>query len=358
MRKILFSGLLLVYAATASAQLMPADTFISHFAARNNFNGTILIENKGRTVYRKSFGKASFELNVPNTPETKYRIASITKAFTSTLILQLAEQNKIGLDQPFGKYLKGYKGSAGSKVTVRQLLNMTSGMRNMDEGTTMESVLAKGLPQYQAPATVDQMVAKYCSDTLVTTPGKQFDYNNADFILLGNIVETLTGQSFEQALNMRILKPLGMTATGVQSQDKLIPGLASTYFMRPDLKQLVPDLPVYWQDWYGSGCMYSTADDLKRFFDALFGGRLLKPETLQQFFVSGFGEYGLAVWVYKDYEINHKMYTIVKRPGQIMGAQAMIFYVLETDQIIIILCNTGTVSLDDFAADIAKQIVK
>lgn len=358
MKKIFTCFSLLLSAIVAQAQVIPADTFIRSFAKRNNVNGTILIENQGTTILRKSFGLANFELNVPNTPDTRYRVASITKAFTSTMILQLYEQGKLDIDQPFGNYLKDYKGLAGSKVTVRELLNMTSGLRNMDEGTTLESVLNKGLPQYQMPCTVDQMVTKYCSDTLVTTPGKQFDYNNADFILLGKIIETQTGQSFEQILQDRILKPLKMQNTGVQSQDKLISGLASTYFMRPDLKQLVPDLPVYWQDWYGSGAMYSTVDDLKKFCDALFGGKLLKPETLKQFFVSGLGEYGLGIWVYKDYEINHKMYTIVKRPGQIMGAQAMIFHILETNQTIIILCNTGTVNLDDFAADIAKQVVK
>jgi len=359
MRKLL---LVVVYSCLAGvvahAQQNKVDTFITHFAVRNNVNGTILIEKENKVIFRKSFGKANFELDVPNTPQTKYRIASITKAFTTTLILQLAEQGKIDLDQPFGLYLEDYKGPAGGKVSVRQLLNMTSGMRNMDEGTTLESVLSKGLPQYQAPSTMDQMIVRYCNDTLVTAPGKQFDYNNADFILLGKIVETLTGETFEQALNERILKPLAMANTGVQSQDKMVTGLASTYFMRPDLKKLVPDLPVYWQDWYGSGNMYSTVDDLKKFFDALLGDKLLKPETLKQFFVSGLDEYGLGVWVYKDYEINKKMFTIVKRPGSIIVAQAMLFHILENNSTIIILSNTGTVSLDELAAKIAKRVIR
>jgi CubicO group peptidase (beta-lactamase class C family) len=358
MKKIFFTCFCLAYIFRVYAQVHPIDTFISHFASRNNFNGTILIENQGKTIYRKSFGWASLEWQVPNSPETRYRVASITKAFTSTLILQLYEQGKIDLDKPFGTYLKNYQGPAGSKVTIRQLLHMTSGMHNMDEGTTLESVLQKGLPQYQAPRTVEQMIAQYGTDTLVNTPGKQFDYNNMDFILLGRIVEELTGQSFAQALHKNILEPLKMYNTGIQSQDTLIPKLASTYFMRPDLKRLVPDLPVYWQDWYASGNMYATADDLKLFCNALFGGKLLNPQTLKEFFVSGPGEYGLGVWVYKDYNIHHKMYTIIKRPGQIMGAQSMLFHILETNQSIIILSNTGTVSLDDFAAALANWVVK
>jgi hypothetical protein len=104
--------------------------------------------------------------------------------------------------------------------------------------------------------------------------------------------------------------------------------------------------------------MYSTVDDIATFAAALFSGKLLRPDILKQMFTSGHAEYGLGVWVYKNYEINGKMYTIVKRPGSIMGAQAMLFHVLENNSTIIILSNTGTVSLDDFAADIAKQVVK
>jgi hypothetical protein len=103
--------------------------------------------------------------------------------------------------------------------------------------------------------------------------------------------------------------------------------------------------------------MYSTAEDILKFSNALFGRRLLKQETLNLMFTSGIGEYGYAVWVHKDYEINRKMFTIIKRPGSIMGAQAMLYHILESGSTIIILSNTGTTSLDDFAAEIAKQII-
>ena len=127
--------------------------------------------------------------------------------------------------------------------------------------------------------------------------------------------------------------------------------------VRDDLKILANDLPVYWSNWYAAGAMYSTAGDILKFANALFNGKLLKQETLNQMFTSGLGEYGFGVWVYKDYKINDTMYTIVKRPGSIMGAQAMLFHVLEDGATIIILCNTGTVSLDDLAANIAEKLI-
>jgi D-alanyl-D-alanine carboxypeptidase len=289
----------------------------------------MLIEQKGKVTYKKSFGFADFPFRIPNTTDTKYKVASITKAFTSVLILQLYEQGKLDLSKPIIKYLPEYKGPAGNIVTIKQLLNMTSGIRNMDDGLTLEKALNNGMPQYQTPNTLDEMLTKYCSDTLVAQPGTVFDYNNADFIILGKIIEKITGKSYEDNLKEKIFQPLQINNSGMLSQEKIINKLANTYFYRDDLKILANDLPVYWSNWYGAGAMYSTAEDIMKFSNALFGKKLLKQETLNEMLTSGLGEYGYGVWVYKDYEINHKMYTIIKRPGSIMGAQAMLLHVLE-----------------------------
>lgn len=342
----------------ATAQTTKKADFIEAYAKKNNYNGTILIAKKSVPVYKKSFGLANLSLNVPNRPDTRYKIASITKAFTAVLTLQLAEQGKIDLEKTIGTYLPDYKGAGKDKVTVRQLLNMTTGIRNMDEnGSSMEAVLKNGLPQYQLPHSSQDMLDKFSSGDLVKDPGKEFDYNNADFIILGSIIEKLHGKSFEKVLKEKILNPYGLTNSGMLAQDTIIKGLANTYFYRDDLKRLVPDLPAYMENWGASGSMYSTVDDILKFSSALFGKKLLKEETLKQMFHSGLGEYGLGVWVYLDYNINGKMYTIVKRPGSIMGAQAMLFHVLEEDTTIILLSNTGTLSMDDFAARIAEKYV-
>ena len=354
-----FTILLLFTVAIAFAQPDKTAAFIDAYVKKSNFNGTILIAKKSHPVYKKSFGLADFSLNILNKPETRYKVASITKAFTSVLILQLVEQGNIDLEKPIITYLPEYKGAGGNKVTIRQLLNMTSGMRNMDEnGSSLEGVLKNGLPQYQLPNTSDQMLEKFCSMELVKEPGKEFDYNNADFIILGKIIEKLSGKSFERVLREKILVPLSLTNSGMLTQNTIINGLANTYFYRNDIKKLVPDLPAYIENWYASGAMYSTVDDILKFSNALFGGKLLKPETLKQMFSSGLGEYGLGVWVYLDYKINNKMYTIIKRPGSIMGAQAMLFHILEDDSTIIILSNTGTVNMDDFAAKLADKIME
>ncbi|MCC8424680.1 serine hydrolase [Mucilaginibacter sp. UR6-11] len=359
MKKLVLAFALFALCANVFAQSSETGKFIEAFTKKNNFNGTILIEQNSKTIYKKSFGFANLPFKVPTTTDTKYKVASITKAFTSVLILQLVEQGKIDLEKPITTYLPAYKGAGGIKVTIKQLLNMTSGMRNFDEnGASLDSVLRNGIPQYQLPFTSDQLLTKFCSYPLVKEPGKEFDYNNADFIILGKVIEKISGKSYEQNLQEKIFQPLQMASSGLLSQNKIIDKLADTYFYRGDLKALVNDLPVYMENWYAAGAIYSTADDILKFSNALFSGRLLKQETMNQMFTSGLGEYGLGVWVYLKYEINHKMFTIVKRPGSIMGAQAMLFHILEDGSTIIILSNTGTVSLDDFAADIARQIIK
>ncbi|POY36202.1 hypothetical protein C3K47_10610 [Solitalea longa] len=357
MKKLFWVFILLMHALLSSAQTPKVNSFIESFVSKNNFNGIVLVKQNGKTTYYQSFGFANLSFKIPNTIDTKFRVASITKAFTAVLVLQLSEEGSIDLNKTISAYLPDYKGAGKNKVTIKQLLNMTSGMRNMDAGVSLESALKNGIPQYQRPFTSDELLAKFCSDTLVTTPGKEFDYNNADFIILGKIIERVTGKGYEQYLKEKLLDPLQMLNTGMLSQEKIISKLADSYFYRDDLKSLSNDLPVYWENWYAAGSMYSTAGDILNFSDALFEGSLLKPETMKEMFCSGLGEYGYGVWVYKDYEIGQKKYTIIKRPGSIMGAQAMLFQILEANSTIIILTNTGNVSLDDFAADIAKQII-
>jgi CubicO group peptidase (beta-lactamase class C family) len=330
---------------------------IDSVAGSSNFSGTIIIENKSKVTYQKSFGFANIPFKVPNTLETRYKIASITKLFTSVLIMQLAEQGKIDVTKHIIDYLPDYKGEGGDKVTIHQLLNHTSGMPNIDTVKSMESALKNGIPVYQQPCTTDELLSRYCSDKLVHEPGKVFDYNNADYIVLGKIIEKICDKTYEQVLAENILQPLHMKHSGLVHQQNIITGLADTYFFRDDLGKLAPDLPVYMENWYAAGAMYSTVNDLRLFSDALFGRKLLKQASLNQMFVPGLDEYGYGLWVYKDYGIHKKNYTIVKRPGRIMGAQSMLFHILEEDATIIILSNAGTTSLDDLAAKIATKIL-
>ena len=349
---------LLLLGALLSSQsvLAQPDRFIADYAREHDFNGTILVQTKGEISYAKSFGLANRPFKVPNTNGTRYRIASITKALTAVLILQLHEQGKLDLGRTIRTYLPDYAGEGADKVTVHQLLNHTSGIANFDTVKDMETALKGGLPTYQTPYTSDQLLARFCSGPLVHEPGKVFDYNNADYIILGKIIERLAGATYEQVLADRILRRLKMESTGLLHQSDVIEGLADTYFYRDDLKRLVPDLPVYPENWYAAGALYSTVHDVLAFSNALFGGKLLKKETLALMTTPGLDEYGYGVWSYET-KVGDRKYRVVKRPGQIMGAQSQLYRFLDEDVTVIILSNTGNADLDEFVAEIGKRVV-
>lgn len=350
---LLLAGLL---PQTLPAQPATPDSFIATYAAKHDFNGSILIQKDGEITFTKSFGLANRSFKIPNTNQTKYKIASITKVFTSVLILQLHEQGKLDLNKTIGTYLSDYAGEGADKVTIHQLLNHTSGLTNFDQVTNVETAIKSGLPTYQTPYTSDQLLAKFCSGKLVHVPGEVFDYNNADYIILGKIIERLYGATYEQVLQDRILQPLKMKDTGMLRQSDVIEGLAPTYFFRDDLKALVNDLPVYPENWYAAGAMYSTVQDVLAFANALFGLKLLKKETLALMVTPGLDDYGYGLWSYES-KVGDKKHRVVKRPGQIMGAQTQLYHFLDDDVTVIILSNTGTTDLDEFVAEIGKRVV-
>lgn len=357
MKKLLVCVLAWLIASDVSAQTTAMGRFVTDYAKKHNFNGTVLVQKNGRNSFERSFGFANFKFKVPDTNSTKYKIASITKAFTSVLILQLHEEGKLDLNKTIKTYLPAYSGEAADRSTVHQLLNHTSGIDNFDKVKSAEDAMLNGFPTYQKPYTSDQLLAKFCSGPLVNEPGKVFDYNNADYIILGKIIEAIEGKSYEAVLKARILDRLGLKETGLLTQSQILDGLADTYFFRDDIKVLVNDFPVYPENWYAAGSMYSTASDLMRFANALFGERLLKKESLGLMFTPGLDDYGYGVWVY-DTKVDGKSFRVVKRPGQIMGAQTQLYHFLGRDVTVVILSNTGTTDLDRFVAEIGKIAVR
>lgn len=230
-------------------------------------------------------------------------------------------------------------------------------MPNIDRAiTSADAAIKNGVPHYQNPFSTDDLLKKFCSEKLVNEPGKAFDYNNAEYIILGKIIEKSYGKTFDEVLKEKILTPLKMTDSGMAYQYKVLDGLADTYFFRADLKQLVRDLPAYIENWYASGAMYSTIGDLAKFSRGLYGGKLISQKSLDLMNTPGLDDYGYGVWVY-DMKIKEKKHRVVKRPGRIMGAQSILFCMNADDITIILLSNTDAVDMDEFAAAIARRSI-
>jgi D-alanyl-D-alanine carboxypeptidase len=350
---------LLLAASPRAAVAQPAPdlaTFVRDYARAHDFNGTILVHDGGSTRVFESFGVADRAFGVPAANDVKYRVASITKLFTSVLVLQLHQEGKLDMDRPIRTYLPDYPGEGADRVTLHQLLNHTSGIESFDRVTSLQQALENGLEQYQKPHTTDALFRYCCSGRLAGEPGKAFAYNNADYVVLGKIIERVTGKTYAEALAERILRPLGMSDTGVLRQDTIMPRLASTYFYRDDTKQLINDLPVYIENWYAAGAMYSTAADLLTFADALYGGRLLRPEPLRRLLAPGLDEYGYGLWSY-SFDRGGRRHRVAKRPGSIMGANSVLYRLLDRGATVILLANTNKTDLDEFAQRIGNLLV-
>lgn len=325
---------------------------IADRAASKSFSGTILVARGGKPVYRGAFGHAELAFGAPCAIDTRYRIASITKLFTATLILRLEAQGKLGLDRTIRTCLPRYTGEGADKVTIRQLLNHTSGIANFDTVTSYEAAVRDGIPSYQLPQSSDALLDKFASGKLVREPGKAFEYNNADYIILGKIVEALTGLDYDAALRREITGPLGLGETGLLFQNRVMPRLASTYFQNGE-QPLINDMPVYMENWYAAGGMYSTVTDLLGFANGLYGGKLIARPQLDALLTPGLDDYGFGLWI-ASLKVGEKRHRFAQRPGSIMGANATLLHFPDDALTIVILANTNKADIDAFGFHIAR----
>ncbi|GAA4203792.1 hypothetical protein GCM10022289_20620 [Pedobacter jeongneungensis] len=349
---LLFSSIF-IFNYNLPAQSKNVKNFAVDYANHHQFNGTILIKKDAKIIYHQSFGVAERSFNLPVKNDTKYQICSITKTFTAVLILQLMEQGKIDLDKKINTYLPSYKGESGSKVSIRQLLNHTSGMKNTDTASDA-NFMRYGIGFYHRPYTLEEIVDNFCSNPLINEPGEKFDYNNGEYMILGRILEIIYKKPFEQILEEQILIPLHMNNSGIINHYKLIPNLATAYYKGKDFK-LIPNIPIYVEDFSSAGAMYSCTADLIKFNDALFSYQLIKQQTLNQLLTPGLDDYGYSVWI-RDYKGSNQKYKRMERYGRIQGANCVWFHYLNHNVSIIILSNTNLTDLGDFASKLGKIV--
>lgn len=326
-------------------------SYIQSYTSKNNFDGTILVQKDSTIIYHKSFGIADRRYNQPINDETRYNIASITKAFTAVLILQLEEEGKLDLNKPFKNYLPDYPDKVSLKVTPHQLLNHTSGIILIDTISSVDNAMKYGLGLYQTPNTSDQILKSFINDALVSKPGSNFNYNNADYIILGKIIEHLYHKPYEEVLNEKILKPLAMSNSGMAQSKDVIKNLASTYFKENNSDIFINDIPMFIENWYAAGAMYSSSTDLLKFSNALFDLELIGKKNLDLMLTAGLDNYGYGVWVNGKGDEKR-----MERYGQIMGINAVWMRFINKSTTIIILSNTNSANLGELALGIEIHV--
>ena len=251
--------------------LKALDAFATHLAKTDRFSGVLVIEQNGKRVYGKAFGLADRENNVPVRMDTPFLFASQGKMLTAVAVLQLIHAGKLGLDDPVAKYLTGYPNKEMARVTVRQLLSHQGGTGDIgvlqpEEGGNRAWV-----------RTINDLIKLNGSRPPSFPPGSAFEYSNYGFVLLGAVVEKISGQSYYAYLDEHILGPAGMTGTRFPDIEHMS-GIARGYTQQPTGKLVSSADQLPWRGTPAGGGV-TIADDEVRFVEALKAGKLI-PLTL------------------------------------------------------------------------------
>lgn len=264
-----------------------ADQYVSSVANQRKFRGAVLVALKGKMLFTKSYGNAVEAWNVPNTIETKFELASLTKQFTGAAILQLAQAGKLQLENRVSVYYPQAPDS-WRDITVDELVRHTSGLPNNEINDFSKGICA--------PYTREELIATFRSRPLAFKPGTHWAYTNTEYYLLAYIIERLSGQSYEEYLTKNIFQPLGMNDSGFASTLSLVPRMAEGYARDGER--------LRHRDYFdrsleiGAGGVYSTVTDMMRWSAALDSEILLKrPWVDVMFKPSSAGAYGYGWFV-------------------------------------------------------------
>ncbi len=330
-----------VLAPIAIAAPAPAaiDAFIARYQELGLFNGSALVADQGQVVLRKGYGLANMEWNIPNAPDTKFRLGSVTKQFTATLILQLVEQGKIDLNAPVTRYLPDYPARTGDRVLIRHLLTHTSGIPGYTEVPAWGS-------KARDPYTPEKFIDFFSKLDLFFEPGTHFSYSNSGYFLLGVILEKVTGEPYEKLLRERIFALAGMNDSGYDSTAPLLAKRAAGYDKTFDGKYVNTGYLDMTQP-YSAGSLYSTVEDLYRWDQTLYGDKILSSASKEKMFTPGLSDYGFGWQITKKDGV-----TTIEHGGGINGFNTVITRNPESKRLIVLLNNTGGAPLNAMAAGI------
>lgn len=333
-------ALVLVVAATAVAQdtARMEQVVQSHVQGRT-FMGAVLVAKGDAVVFSKGFGAANLEWDIPNTPATVFRIGSLTKQFTAASILLLEERGRLSTSDPIKKHLPDAP-TAWDAITLHHLLTHTSGIPNF---TSM-----KEYPGLRGTSTtVDKTIATFRDKPLDFPGGAKMAYSNSGYLVLGQVIETLSGGSYEAFVQANLFTPLGMTASGYDSNTRIIGRRASGYQLGPG--GFVNAGYVHMSVPHAAGALYSTTEDLLKWERGLLGGKLLSPASLRKMLTPDKGDYAYGVIVRT---VNGRRQ--VWHNGAIDGFNSCMVHYPDSGVTVIVLANVNSPVPDQIVAQLGS----
>jgi CubicO group peptidase (beta-lactamase class C family) len=296
------------------------------YTAGNAYMGTVLVVDGDKVLLDKGYGMADLGWGNANAPDVKFHLGSLTKQFTAALVLLLQEDGKLKIDDPVSKYLPDTP-KTWEKITLAELLGHTSGIPNF---TDMKEFGVWRM----SPHTVDEELAFFKDKPLDFEPGSKFAYSNSNFEVLGAVIEKVSGKKYVDMLQERILTPLGMKDSGLDTDELILPRRAQGYMQGKDGLVLArsESMTVPW----AAGSMYSTTGDLLKWEHGLFGGKVLNADSLKAMTTPGKGNYGLGVFISDKDGVK-----VVDHGGGIEGFNTHLAYVPEKRIAIVVLGNVN-----------------
>ena len=317
------------------------EEYLAACVEAEQFNGSVLVVCEKERLVCRGFGMANFELQVANTPETKFRLGSVTKQFTAMAVMMLAEQGKLSIDDPVSNYI-GEAPEAWKEVTVHHLLSHTSGIPNFTS-----------FPDYQEtmrqPSTPIETIARFRDKPLEFVSGEKFAYSNSGYILLGAVIEKATGKSYSAFLREAIFEPLEMRDTGYDHPEEIIERRASGYQRDSGLSNAsFLDMSVP----FAAGGLYSTVGDLGRWSEALDAGKLLSKKGMKTMFTPVKGDYAYGWNVH-----TRSGHLVASHGGGINGFATSILRIPDLHVCVVVLSNVVPAASGRMTHDIASIVL-
>ena len=314
------------------------DQVVQSYVSSKKFMGTVLVARGDRIIFNKAYGFANLEWNVPNSPQAKFRLGSITKQFTAACILLLEERGKLNTNDLIKKYMPD-AAAAWDKITFFHLLTHTSGIPSFT-----------GFPTYPSiepfPITPEKLVALFRDKPLEFQPGEKWNYSNSGYVLLGYLIEKISGEPYTKFVQENIFTRLGMKDSGFDSNKAVIPRRAYGYTPGPNgpenagfINMTVP---------FSAGSLYSTTEDLLRWEQGLFGGKVLSQASLRKMTTPYKNDYAFGLEVSEQ-----KGRKVIQHGGGIEGFNTALAYYPDDKLIVAALANLNGSAPEEIAANLA-----
>lgn len=326
------------------------DILLTKEFSRTQPGCVVLIAKHGQVLYEKAFGSANLELSVSMKSNMVFNVGSITKQFTAVAILQLAEENKLSLQDSLQKFIHNFP-SKGSTITIENLLTHTSGIKSYEEIDHTSQNIERW------DFTPEQLIDNFKNYPLNFEPGTQFSYSNSGYYLLGYIIEKISGKPYQKYIQDKIFNPLGLKCSYFDDGKTIIPKRVNGYY-RDDSAFKNAE---YWSPTieYAHGGLISNAEDILKWHNALYSYKILGKEILQKATTpyklkdGTLSEYGYG-WFIRTASDGVKS---IEHEGGVSGFLANEIYFPQQDIFIVILCNSQDVPIEDLSAKVSNIIL-